>query len=501
MTELLLNRSSSAARTSQLVIEDAQHQSKGEVVVHPDVASNRYLFLEAFEIDPAQVEIRRLVGNLVLVFRGETSGRILYLYGQPEPFKAAANSVGVPVGLFQQLHQLAQQSRAPLTLRFHSVLFRLGTRPVENRPMFKITQDLRAYRAQTGQGPTAPQARAAQPALRQPVNPAMRASGAPQRRPQGAPAYRTFGHYAYDDRNDYCDTMFRTRFPGIAPVYSPNGVLAWYLWFNSMNYMPGQYFYDPYALNDWAFVPGFPGAVSQVIVPFGDGYRVEILDTGGLCMANFAFSGFGEQMQIITGDGDAFTVVNAGQPYIQYCDGGDAFFWNGIDTPFFGPQLEMEVAILDAGPLYEPGVAFYQDPFMAGAGVQYMEPAYPVGQEYVVDPGYAVDPTGNPVYQDGGIYQDGAVQQDPYIEPNPFNQPDPYNQPEPYYEPPAQPAWQDAPATPDASYVEPPQQQYETVDNSYQNTTDYSDSGGDVSVSNDDGGGSFGGGGGGDDWS
>jgi uncharacterized membrane protein YgcG len=338
-----------------------------------------------------------------------------------------------------------------------------------------------------------------QPAPRQPLNPSMRTGAAPQRLPQAAPAYRTFGRYTYDDRNDYCDTMFRTRFPGIAPVYSPGSVLAWYLWFNSMNYMPGQYFYDPYALNDWAYVPGFPGAVSQVIVPFGDGYRVEILDAGGLCMANFAFSGFGEQMQIITGDGDAFTVVNAGQPYIQYCDGDDAFFWNGIDTPFFGPQLEMEVAILDAGPLYEPGVALYPDPFAADVAVQYVEPAYPVGQEYVGDPGYAVDAVGNPVYQDGSaggaIYQDGMVQQDPYIEPNPFSQPDPYSQPEPYY-PPSQPGWQDAPATPDASYVEPPQQQYETVDNSYRDTTDYSD----APVSNDDGGGSFGGGGGGDDW-
>jgi hypothetical protein len=259
----------------------------------------------------------------------------------------------------------------------------------------------------------------------------------------------------YDDRDDFCDVMFMSMFPGIAPIYRPNSLLAWTLWFNSMNYMPGQYFYDPYALNDWAFVPGFPGAVSQMIVPFGDGYRVEILDGAGLCMGNFGVSGYGEQMQIITGDGDMFSVMNAGQPYIQYADGDQAFCWNGVDDPFTGSPLDVQAAIMDAGPMYEPGPMLgYTDAFVADPGYAY------------ADPGYAVDPGGNPFYPDNG----GGVDYNPndgYIQPDSSMLPGQYDAPPD--------TWQDsAPVSPDVSYDAPQVDTYSNNDSGYSSNDNYS---------------------------
>lgn len=460
MTQILLNRNSSAARTSQLVLMDSQQQLKGEVVVHPDVVNDQYVYVETFEINPAEGAVQRLVGSLVMTFKGVNSQRILYVYGQPDCFKAAAHSIGVPVGLFGQLISATRTARTALSMEFHTSFFRLGTKPVENRPMFQITENLGFYRKRV----------ASMPSSRAPQQP---------RRVQAAPSYRTYGHYVYDDSTDVYDAMFMGMFPGIAPLYRPNSMLAWYLWFNSMNYMPGQYFYDPYALNDWTFVPGFPGAVSQIIVPYGDGYRVEIMDGSGVCMGNFALSGYGEQMQIITGDGDAFSVMNAGQPYIQYVEGDQAFCWNGIDTPFTGTPMEVQGAIMDAGPLYEPGPMLYMEPGLSDSGYQYAEPAYG-NPGYVVDPGYAqgVDSPGYPEAADAAIYTDGSAQ------------------PEPYYEPAAPANWQD-PGVPDASYEEPVVEQSAPVE--YVETNDYSGGGADNAYVPDEGG-SFGGSGGGDSW-
>lgn len=497
MTELLLHRSPSAARTSQIVLTDSQHTSKWEVAVHPSVPNDEYTLREIFEVNPAETGIRELIGNNVLVFRGNQSRALVYVYGQPEPFKVAEDSVGVPSALFRELVAQAQtacraNAGTSMTLRIHTSLLRLGSlnsRAVLNRPMiggslgnFKLPPSLwgSPWNQQGASPATSPRVQA-QPQVQTHTSQRQSSSAQPrpvQPRPVRAPAYCSYGHYAYQ-QDTLGDALFMSMFPGIAPLYRPNSMLAWYLWFSSTNYMPGPYFYDPLAYDTWAFVPGFPGAVSQMIVPFGDGYRVEILDAQGLCMANFALSGYGEQMELITGDGDVFSVCNAGQPYIQFVDGDQAFCWNGVDAPFTGSPMAVDAAIVDAGGLYEPGPMVYQDP------IDYA-PAYVEGQALYNDPGYA-DPSAV-VYDNGAepVYDNGGIVDSPYLEPNTYGD-------APYVEP---------QQVDDGQYVDTGSVPAPSYDNSPADT--YSGGGDDYATVDDSSGGDSGwsdGGGGGDDWS
>ena len=494
MTELLLHRSPSAARTSQIVLTDSQHKSKWEVAVHPSVPNDEYTLREMFEVNPDEVNVRKLIGNTVLVFRGNYSRGMIYIYGQSDSFKVADSSVGVPTALFKELVDQAQaacrsNAQGSLNLRIHTSLLRLGSlnaRPVQNRPIF--AGDPSQYRTPAAAGtpwnqPAMPSAGArvqaqpqAQPQVQTHTTTRQTTQARPRPHPGRAPTYRTYGHYVYDERDDFGDVLFMSMFPGIAPLYRPNSMLAWYLWFSSTNYMPGPYFYDPYALDAWAFVPGFPGAVSQMIVPFGDGYRVEIMDGSGLCMANFSLSGYGEQMELITGDGDVYSVCNAGQPYIQYVDGDQAFCWNGVDAPFTGSPMEVDAAIVDAGVLYEPGPMVYQDP------VDYA-PAYVDGQPLYNDPGYATDPNADVMYDNAPnqVYDNGGMSEPSYLEPNTYVD-------QPYVEP-QQDTYVDTDVTPDTSYESSPVDNYSGGGDDYATVDNSSDSGWSD------------GGGGGDDWS
>jgi hypothetical protein len=445
--EFLLNRSSNAARTSQLLISISGVELRGEVVVHPDVASDEYQFVESFEIDATEAAVRRLIGSTVLVFNGVHSGATLFVYGQTGWFKVLSRSVGVPVSLFDRLVEQSRSGRVPLRIR--NVLMRLGSKAVENRSLQPVARDLTAYWSRS--------------AVRRPVTRTVQAASpvrqTSQPRPSHvsrAPSYGTYGRFSYS-RDAVSDDLFLAMYPGVTPVYRPGSMLAWYLWFSAMNYMPGQYFYDAYAMDEWAFVPGFPGAVSQLIVPFGDGYRVEMLDAGGNIMANFTLSGYAEQMQLVTCDGDVFSVVNAAQPYIRYVDDGQAFCWNGVDMPFTGSSIDVDIAVANAGALYVPGPMDSYAPlddnpgFVAPGPFEMAAPVYPepvdagfapVPQYVDPDPFYSSElPQGQgyagaqyeappqPQYEEPATYQ--QPQPETWDTPAPVDEPAPYVQPEP----------------------------------------------------------------------